>query len=127
MHVFRHFILGKGTAMKIRSLPLASLASLLFLSSCGSIADTAIPVRLLGDPAPASAATRTIVITPDTRYVNTEGGETVTFVANGQSFTWNFAPQGSLYFALNEIAPAGMLDHRVMASVAAPQRYLPNW
>lgn len=103
-----------------------SLFAFVLLSSCSALPETSTPVRLLGNPAPAEAATRTVVITPDTRYVNAEGGETITFASNGKSFTWNFAPQGSLYFDLSEIAPPGMLDHRVMASVATPQRYLPD-
>jgi len=42
----------------------------------------------LGDPAPAAAANRTIVITPATKYVNVEGGQTVKFVVGGKTFTW---------------------------------------
>ena len=113
--------------MKTRLLPLASFIPVLFLTSCAAMVDPNQEIALWGDPAPASAAMRTIVIGPNTKYVNVEGGEIVTFIAEGKTFTWNFAPQGSLYFELNKIAPPGTLDHPVMAAVAAPQRYLPNW
>ncbi len=72
--------------------------------------------ELLGDPAPVSAATRTIVITPNTKYVNVTGGETVKFVVGDKSFAWNF--DASQYFApvdLRRIAPPNTLDHPVTA------------
>ncbi|MGZ3254846.1 MAG: CzcE family metal-binding protein [Burkholderiaceae bacterium] len=100
---------------------------MLLLSSCTTMVDQSKQLALWGDPVSPSIATRTIIIGHDTKYVNVEGGEIVKFVANDQAFAWAFAPQGGAYFELNNIAPAGALDHRVMASVATPQRYLPNW
>ena len=70
-----------------------------------------------GDPVPDSAATKTIVIKPDTSYVNITGGEVVKFVEDGKSFAWNFDGQLGYAFELNRVAPPGVLDHRVMAYV----------
>jgi hypothetical protein len=86
-----------------------------------------VPPRpdLWGDPAPVSAATRTIVITPDTRYVNVTGGEIVTFVVGDKAFAWSF--NGTRYvapFDLSMTAPPGVLDHKVLAYVAPDPRYL---
>jgi hypothetical protein len=103
------------------------LVAILFLSSCSAMRDPNRQIALWGDPAPPSAATRTIVIHPDTKYVNVEGGEVVKFIAGGQTFAWAFVPQGGVYFELNKIAPPGALDHRVMAAASTPDRYVPGW
>ncbi|WP_081991990.1 CzcE family metal-binding protein [Collimonas arenae] len=80
---------------------------------------------LLGDPAPVTAATRTIVITPDTAYVNVTGGEIIKFVVGDKAFAWNFDGEEFLErFYLNQTAPAGMLDHKVVAYVAPNPLYL---
>ena len=94
------------------------------LSACAPF-DYRTRVDLLGDPAPVSAATRTIVISPTTKYVNVTGGETVRFVAGDKSFAWNF--DGEEYapaFELNLTAPPGVLDHKVMAYVAPNPLYM---
>lgn len=103
------------------------LTAILSLSACTSMGETDQVIALWGDPVSPSLATRTIVIGPGTRFVNVEGGEVVKFVAGDQTFAWAFAPQGGSDFELNRIAPAGALDHRVMAYVSTPERYLPNW
>lgn len=43
-----------------------------------------------GSEAPASAATETIRLSQDTKYVNVNNGDTVDFISNGKSFTWHF-------------------------------------
>ncbi len=49
-------------------------------------------------------------------YVNVKDGEIVKFVVGDQAFAWNF--NGIVgAFELNRIAPAGVLDHHVMAYV----------
>ena len=74
---------------------------------------------LLGDPSTDNQAQRTIVITPATKYINVTEGDVVRFVVNGQTFVWNFdGSPGISSFALNRVAPAGMLDHTVTAYVA---------
>jgi hypothetical protein len=72
---------------------------------------------LLGDPAPAVAADRTVVIHPGDRYVNVDAGEVVQFKAGNQVFTWAFTYPDYRAFDLNLVAPPGMLDHPVTAYV----------
>jgi len=70
---------------------------------------------LLGTALPADTAARTVNITPATGYVNVIGGEVVRFESGGQTFAWDFnaSPIVSV-FALNQVAPSGMLDHEVL-------------
>lgn len=82
------------------------------------------PTSLLGEPAPASAATRTIVIKPDTRSVNVTSGDVVTFVAGERQFTWNFdSAVGIATIDLNQIAPYGTLNRPVAAYIAPHPLY----
>lgn len=79
---------------------------------------------LLGDPAPAAAAVRTIVITPDTRWVNVEGGEIINFIVGDKSFAWNFYVGFTVSsFDLNLVAPPGLLQRPVIAYVSPDPRY----
>jgi hypothetical protein len=83
-------------------------------------------VGLLGERSAEAAAPRTIVITPETRSVNVEGGETVKFVAGDLSFAWTFnGPLVVDMVELNRIVPPGMLKNPVKAYVAPDPRYLP--
>jgi hypothetical protein len=85
---------------------------------------TAPRTDLLGDPAVVTAATRTIVIAPDTTYVNVTGGEIIKFVVGDKSFAWNFdAADYVENVDLNQTAPPGVLDHRVIAYVAPNPLY----
>lgn len=82
-------------------------------------------IDLLGDPAPATAATRTIAITPDTRYVNVTGGDIVNFVVGDKSFAWVFNVGANVSsFDLKRVAPPGVLNKTVMAYVAPDPRYI---
>ncbi|MDB5989700.1 MAG: CzcE family metal-binding protein [Herbaspirillum sp.] len=91
-----------------------SCASLSAMAANGSGAH----LNLLGDPAPASAASRVVKIDAGTRYVNVTEGETVQFVAaNGQSATWTFDAPFRRSVKLQKILPTGSLDHAVMAYV----------
>jgi len=78
----------------------------------------------MGEVAPLSAATRTIQIDAKTKYVNVTANETVKFEANGSAFAIYFAG-GLSAFDLNQLAPAGVLDHKVTAYVAPDPVYLP--
>lgn len=90
------------------------------LGACTSVADTPQRIALYGDPAPLAAATRTIVISPQTRFVNVRGGDIVRFEAGDKSFAWNFnGPLEIRSFDLQATAPAGLLDHSVMAYIIA--------
>jgi Heavy-metal resistance protein CzcE len=77
---------------------------------------------LLGSPAVATMATRTIVIKPDTRYVNVTGGEIIRFDVDGKSFVWNFNGQRNS-FDLARVAPPSMLTRKVTAYVAPNPMY----
>lgn len=82
-------------------------------------------IDLLGSPAAPSAATRTIVITPATKYVNVTGGDIVRFVAGDKSFTWAFNVGVNVWsFELNRVAPPGFFDKPVTAYIAPDPRYL---
>ena len=84
-------------------LPLCTLA-FATLSVSASAAD--LPLRLLGEQAPVAAASRVIVVNPDTSYIRVTGGETVEFVVGKSKFAWTFdGPQGP--FDLQQILPTG--------------------
>jgi hypothetical protein len=111
--------------MKEKSLVPAVLALTLSLPALPAMAE--IPLNLLGDPAPPTAAERTITITPGTRYVNVEGGETVKFDAGGKTFAWNFdTGESVMSFDLNRIAPPGMLGQKVTAYISPNPLYVAN-
>jgi hypothetical protein len=106
--------------MKRRTLPLATLG---LLAAMAAHAD--VPTRLLGDVVPPAEATRTIRIDPATRYVNVNRGDTVRFVVNGQQFAYYFdGAEGETSFDLRQVAPPGVLNHRVVAYIT-PDPY--NW
>ena len=98
---------------------LVSAIAVLTLSAAALSAGAAtMRTDLLGEPAQASAAVRTLVINGNTKYVNAKHGEVIRFVANGREFVWNFDgvawPQP---FDLSQIAPAGAVDHSVTVYV----------
>jgi len=77
---------------------------------------------LYGSAAVVAMVTRTIVIKPDTGYVNVTGGEVIRFNVGGKSFVWNFNGTRSS-FDLGLIAPAGLLGRKVTAYVAPNPMY----
>lgn len=106
--------------MKPRLLYLTVLP-LALLAGCGSVTPRA---DLLGDPVPSHAAMRTVAITPDTKWVNVTGGETINFVVGDQSFAWSFNVARTVSsFALNQIAPPGLLGREVRVYVEPDPRY----
>jgi hypothetical protein len=57
--------------------------------------------------------------------VNVEGGQIVRFIVGDKAFNWNFYTARSVSsFDLNDVAPAGMLDHPVRAYVSPDPRYI---
>lgn len=115
-----------GPIMKI--LPIHRLLIPIFLGAGISFMQTSFAqrsyVHLYGDPAPTTAAEKTIEIRPDTRHVNVVGGDIVQFVIDGQSFTWHFNVARTVSaFDLKEVAPAGLLNRSVMAYVSPDPRY----
>ena len=71
---------------------------------------------LYGEPAEASLAERTIVVTPGTKYVNVKRGEIVKIVAGGKEFAWDFDGIEQP-FELAKIAPQGAIDHSVRVNL----------
>ena len=83
------------------------------------------PISFLGDPAPVNMATATIVIHPNTKWVNVTGGDTVKFVTGDKAFAWAFNVATSVRsFDLSRVAPPGMLDHSVIAYVSPDPKYI---
>jgi hypothetical protein len=106
----------------MRKLFFGSAMALLVMANVPSIA--APRTDLFGDPIPPSSAARTITITPDTRFVNVEGGEWVRFMVGDRSFGWAFNVAISVSsFDLNQVAPPGILDHKVIAYVSPDPKY----
>jgi hypothetical protein len=124
LRMFLAYFFSSEVRMKPRSLFLSILA-LALLASCASRSDYAPRLDLLGDPAPVEGATQTIVISPDTKWVNVTGGDTVKFIVGDKAFAWSFSgPQSVSSFALNHVAPAGILNREVIAYVAPDPRYV---
>lgn len=95
----------------------------LSVSACSSMNQT--PDSLIGEAAPAAAADRTITITPNTKYVNVQGGQTVRFDVGGKTFTWDFDSAETVApFDLQQIAPPGLLNHPVTAIVSPNPLYM---
>ena len=72
---------------------------------------------LYGEPANGSHAERTIVVTPQTKYINVSHGEVVNLKVGSQEFAWNFDGLARP-FDLTRIAPDGALDHQVKVYIA---------
>lgn len=100
---------------RIHTLKLSLMAATLLAATA---AGAAVPTRLLGEAAPVAQATRTITINEDTRYINVHQGDVVRFVAGDRDFAFNFDSPGAEAFNLQRVAPAGALNHRVMAYVS---------
>ena len=67
---------------------------------------------------------RTMTISPTTKYVNVVAGEAIRFIVDDKSFVWRF--DRSVYTApvdLREVAPEGLFDHPVTAYVAPNPMY----
>jgi hypothetical protein len=107
--------------MKARSFALA--LSGLFLAAGAHAAWPTVPLRLLGDTVSPGSASESIAIGPKTRYVNVSYGDIVRFVVAGKSFGYDFDGAWTVTsFDLRRIAPAGLLDHRVMVYIE-PDEY----
>ena len=107
--------------MLIRSLVLVFTALMAFSMPALS---QSTRLDLLGNPAPSVAATRTIVITPETKWVNVEGGEVINFIVGDKAFAWDFYVGFTVTsFDLNLVAPPGVLNRRVMAYISPDPRY----
>ncbi|HUL92545.1 MAG TPA: CzcE family metal-binding protein [Burkholderiales bacterium] len=100
--------------MKVLAPAFAALA----LSAASLSANALTTGDRYGEPANASYAERTIVVTPQTKFINVTHGEVVKVKAGSQEFAWNFDGLAQP-FELNKIAPEGALDHSVRVYVGA--------
>jgi heavy-metal resistance protein CzcE len=77
---------------------------------------------LYGEPAAANAVpSRTIVVTPQTKFINVAHGEVVNLKIGSQEMSWNFDGLARP-FDLAKIAPEGSLDHKVQVYVESEQQ-----
>ena len=116
--------------MKLKLVVLAVIVMTLGLVNLSASAFT--PSSPMGEVVPLSGAMHTIPIDAKTKYVNVTADETVKFEANGNAFAIKFSGSPATTFAfvpsafdLNQLAPAGVLDHKVTAYVAPDPLYIP--
>lgn len=106
------------------NLPSIYLFTAVLLSACAHH-PAEWPIAFLGDSAPTSAATKTIVVQPETKWVNVTGGEIVAFAVGDKRFAWAFnVAAGVKSFDLRRVAPPGTLDRPVETYVAPDPRYI---
>jgi hypothetical protein len=101
----------------------AAAALCALLAGCASLLGPPnYPADLLGTPAPALAAQRTIFIRPDTRFANVTGGEIVRFVYGEREFAWSF--DGPAYtLDLQQVAPPGFIERSFTVYIAPNPLY----
>lgn len=82
---------------------MAGIAAALLMGSTAFAATSASDLGTQGD---ANSVTREVVITPQTRWVNVESGETIKFVDGaGHSVVWHFDTGSWATGALSDFAP----------------------
>jgi len=87
------------------------------LSAASLSAFALTPGDLYGEPAAGDyTANRTIVVTPQTKYINVNHGEVVNLKIGDKEMAWNFDGLARP-FELSKIAPEGSLDHKVQVFV----------
>lgn len=80
--------------------------------------------RQYGSYTTTDAAGKIVTIDADTKYVNVDDGETITFVKGAQQFTWTFVTsRGAGSVPLSAIAPAGFTANKVEVYVASNPLY----
>jgi plastocyanin len=106
---------------------LSSIAAFCAVSACAAAAaHTALAANasLYGEAVDAASTRKEIAVNPDTKWVNVTDGETVRFVAGGQSFTWHFATYpNTTNFDLAAIAPQDFPGAGVRVYVASNPLY----
>ena len=84
----------------------------------------AAPASDYGHTEPATASEKLINISADTKTVNVDNGDTVTFVSGHQTFTWNFRTlRDEDDVRLSTIAPAGFPAKDIEVYVARDPLY----
>lgn len=105
--------------MKSKFLSAVTVAAALGLAGISTGAMAAASDGLLGTVASSAQADRTVSLAGDTGKVFVNWGETVNFVAaNGQQFTVRFDGVRNA-FNLQDLVPAGALNHPVNVYVSA--------
>ncbi|MYM66121.1 CzcE family metal-binding protein [Pseudoduganella sp. FT55W] len=92
--------------------------------SAGAAYASVNPQPQFGMASAAANADRQITINADTKWVNVNNGDTVTFDINGKRFTWHFDTLHSEEaFDLSKIAPEGINTGMVTVYVASNPLY----
>jgi hypothetical protein len=82
----------------------------------------------LGSPGSADSVDKIVRLDPGSKYANVEWGTSVEFVrqvaGSQQSFVWRFDGWPRNVINLNEVAPAGFLDHPVLVYISPDPTYL---
>jgi hypothetical protein len=90
----------------------------------GSTAFAATSINDLGVQGDANSVTREVVITPQTRWVNVESGETIRFVDGaGHSVVWRFDTGSWATGALGDFAPQLAQGRDIKVYVAENELY----
>jgi len=100
-----------------------ALPVLLACTLAGPVLAQQTPDFFRGTAAEASQATRTVTITPQTRWVNVEWREAVLFDVGGTRFAWRFDGPGARAVDLQQIAPAGLITRPIMVYVSTQNEY----
>lgn len=98
------------------------------VSGCATTPVTAPAGAELGARGDMRQVTREVVITPQTRWVNVESGETVRFSATqgGESVIWYFDTPSWATGRLGDIAPKLAQGRDITIYVAMPRLYMPD-
>ncbi len=98
------------------------------VSGCAATAVTAPAGADLGVRGDALQVTREVVITPQTRWINVESGETVRFSAppGGEAVVWRFDTPSWATGQLGDIAPNLAPGRGITIYVAIPRLYMPD-
>lgn len=92
----------------------------------GSTAFAATSMDDLDVPGDANFLTREVRVTPETRWVNVESGETIKFVdsAGGKSVVWRFDTPSWATGKLGDFAPELAQGRQITVYVAEPTLYI---
>jgi len=110
---------------------IVSTSALVILLCCTafSSANTVAAEKPFGEPGSAADSVRTIDVGPSTDWLEVKRGEIVKFNVAGKEFFWNFDVQDTRSkFDMDKIAPAGLLDHKVVIYMdGRPRDFAKSW
>jgi hypothetical protein len=103
---------------------IAATASLLLSAAASSAFAADTYANVYGETGLPAAATSTFEIGANTDYVNVTRRDTVDFVVNGKSYTWDYDVAGNISEVdLNKVLPAGTLNHTVKVYIKSANVY----